>query len=400
MSKKSTNVLILTSTYPRWTRDTTPGFVADFATHIASEVDNVYVLAPHFKGAAHHETTGNVHVTRYRYFLPASAENIAYSGGAVSKIKKTPVYAVKLLCFMAALFFSTLYMSLAKNISVINAHWLVPQGFAGLLVKFITGHKLVITIHGGDVLSLNGKYMRMVKSFILRHADTVCVNSSVTKEACLSLYNRDYEVIPMGINFAHYQAAQPSAELIARYNLNDFTLLFVGRLAKEKGVIYLLQAVKLLKEAGASFKTLIVGSGPLEDELETYIRDNNLDDVVTMVGWIDSSELPQYYATANIYVGPSLHEAQGLVFLEALATGLPVVTTDQGGMKDFIRNGENGFMVPAESPKALFDVLSQLYNDRELLRTLHSQAAASISDTYSWDTVTANYIPLLKEPLS
>jgi len=397
MAKKPTNILILTSTYPRWDHDSTPGFVADFAAHIAPNVDNVYVLAPHFASAAHRETTGNVHVARYRYFFPASAENIAYSGGAVSKIKKTPVYAVKLLCFMAALFFSTLYTSLTKNISVINAHWLVPQGFAGLLVKFITGHKLVITIHGGDVLTLNGKYMRIIKSFILRHADTVCVNSSVTKDACVSLYDRDYEVIPMGINFERYQAVQPSAELAACYNLNDFTILFVGRLAKEKGVIYLLQAAKLLKDAGASFKTLIVGSGPLEDELKAYIRDNNLTDVVTMVGWVDSSELPQYYATATVYVGPSLHEAQGLVFLEALATGLPVVTTDQGGMKDFIRNGENGFMVPAQSPQALFDILARLYNDRSLLYTLHQQAASSVAGTYSWDAVTKAYVPLLKD---
>lgn len=396
MKLSNATLFILTSTYPRWERDTTPGFVADFATKIAPQFKTVHVLAPHYKAAATHETHDNVHITRYRYFWPTSRETIAYNGGAVSKIKKTPLYALQLLCFMASLFFHTLCITIFKRATVINAHWLVPQGFVGVLVKFLTGRKLVITIHGGDVLSLNGGIMRRIKRFTLRHADVVCVNSSVTKAACISLYQRDYVVIPMGIDAERFSSAVASTALKKQYGLNDFTLLSVGRLSREKGVEYLLQAAKVLKESGKKFKVLIVGSGPLEADLKRYIADNDLDKSVRMTGWVDSSELPVYYKTANVMVGPSLFEAQGLVFLEALAAGLPVITTNAGGTKDFVKNGVNGFLVDIKSPEQIVDKVTTLYNDRELLQTMSQTAPHSIREKYSWKAVTTHYTAVLK----
>lgn len=389
-------LLLLTSTYPRWPHDTTPGFVADFASNIAGHVSYIHVLAPHYIGAARHETTDNLAVTRYRYFLPASAEDIAYNGGAISKIKATPLYAIKLVCFMTALFFNTLILTIRHRITIINAHWLIPQGFVGVLVKFLTRRTLVITVHGGDVLSLNGTYMNLVKRFTLRHADIVCVNSSVTKAACKTLFDRDYVVIPMGIDIDRFHAASPSKTLKKRYGLKNFTILFVGRLSREKGVIYLLEALVKLKTTGKDFKALIVGTGPLAKELQTYITAHALQGEVTIVGWVDNSDLPRYYSTADIMVGPSLHEAQGLVFLEALAAGLPVITTNQGGMQDFMKDGENGFMVPPESSDTLYQKLVTLYDDRALLRAMAKNAASSVKQRYSWNAVTKRYVAVFK----
>jgi glycosyltransferase involved in cell wall biosynthesis len=390
-------ILILTSTYPRWEHDSTPGFVADFTRAIAPSVNQVYVLAPHYKAARLRESTGAVHVRRFRYFLPTSAETIAYNGGGVSKIKATPLYAIKLLCFIFALFISALTATLRRRVTIINAHWLIPQGFVGVLVKFLTGRKLVITVHGSDVLALNGKVMRTVKRFSLRHADIVYVNSSVTEAACQSLYQRDYLRIPMGIDIDRYAKATADSALKSRYSLSGFTILFVGRLSEEKGIIYLLEALKQLSDSGATFKALVIGSGPLEQQLADFITRHQLEDVVIMVGWVDSSDLPRYYASADVLVGPSLHEAQGLVFLEALATGLPVITTDQGGMIDFITNGENGLIVPARDPAALQSALQQLIDNPALLADLRVRAAPSVSHEYAWETVAMRYIKSWRE---
>ena len=399
MKLTDARLLILTSTYPRWNHDATPGFVADFARGVAPHFKAVHVLAPHYPAAAIHEATDNLHVTRYRYFWPASQQTIAYNGGAVSKIKKTPFYALQLLCFMASLFFHTLFITLTKRITIINAHWLIPQGFVGVLVKFLTGRKLVITIHGSDVLSLNGGIMRKIKRFTLRHADVVCVNSSVTKAACVSLYQRDYTLIPMGIDVERFAEAVASTKLKKQYNLGDFTILCVGRLSEEKGIIYLLQALKTLQASGKAFKALIVGSGPLETDLRRYITDNELTKSVIMTGWVDNSELPAYYKTADIMVGPSLHEAQGLVFLEALAAGLPVITTTAGGTKDFVKNSRNGFLVEPQSPDQIVDKLTTVYNDRSLLQQLAAAAPGSVREKYSWKAVTTRYTHIFKELL-
>lgn len=386
------NVLILTSTYPRWNQDTTPGFVADFAKGIAPFLDHVYVLAPHYKGAAQREKSNNLYVKRYRYFFPAAAQNIFYNGGAVTKISRTLSYALKVVCFMIALFFNTLFYTLRYNVTIINAHWLIPQGFVGVLVKFVTGRTLAVTVHGSDVLNLNSHYMKKIKRFTLRHADLVYVNSSTTQAACRSLYERDYILIPMGIDVAHFRSAKHSKQLAERHGLGNFTILFVGRLSEEKGVIYLLEALALLKASGRNCKTLIIGDGPLAKNLQSYIEVHDLTSDVTMVGWIENSKLASYYATADILVGPSLYEAQGIVFLEALASGLPVITTDEGGMADFIKDGRNGFMVPAKSARALYDSILTLYDDRDLLKKLKSQAAASVTDKYSWKSVTERYV--------
>jgi glycosyltransferase involved in cell wall biosynthesis len=399
MKLADATLLILTSTYPRWNHDTTPGFVADFARGVAPSFKAVHVLAPHYPAAAQHETSDNLHVMRYRYFWPASQQTIAYNGGAVSKIKKTPLYALQLLCFMASLFFHTLLLTLTRRVTIINAHWLVPQGFVGVLIKFLTGRKLVITIHGSDVLSLNGGIMRKIKRFTLRHADIVCVNSSVTKAACQSLYTRDYILAPMGIDIERFAGASSSHTLEKQYGLGGFTILSVGRLSEEKGVEYLLQALKTLQASGKRFKALIVGSGPLETKLQQYITDNNLAQSIIMTGWVDNSELPTYYKTADIMVGPSLHEAQGLVFLEALAAGLPVITTTAGGTKDFVKNNINGYLVKPQSPDQIIDKLMAVYNDRALLQKLSQAAPGSVREKYSWKAVTTRYIRTFKDLL-
>jgi len=391
MAKKEKNVLILTSTYPRWEDDATPPFVQEFATRIAKKVTRVYVLAPHYYQTMQREVSNGVYLKRFRYFFPETSETIAYGGGAATKIKKTPLYAMKLLFFMTSLFFNTLFFTVRYNITIINAHWLIPQGFVGVLVKLLTGHTLVITVHGSDVLILNGRYMRRVKRFILYHADSVYVNSSVTEEACRSLYEREYLNIPMGVSMEKFQTGDPG-RVVAKYHLKHFTLLFVGRLAEEKGLTYLLEALSLLKSSGRVCKALIVGTGPLERELRTYIKKHSLQDVVDMIGWVSQDDLPSFYSAADVFVGPSLREAQGIVFIEALAAGLPVVTTDRGGMKDFIHNGENGFMVGGGDAKALFHTLAMLYDNPTVVEKLSSQAASSIQEGYSWDSTIERYM--------
>jgi glycosyltransferase involved in cell wall biosynthesis len=398
--EKRSSILILTSTYPRWKHDTTPGFVADFASHVAQHAGDVYVLAPHYKHAVSHEDSDNLHVKRYRYFFPAVGEDILYNGGGATKIQRTPLYAVKLLCFMVSLFFNTLYFTLRHNITVINAHWIVPQGLVGVFVARLTSRPLAITVHGSDILGLNGKHMQRIKRFILRRADKVYVNSSVTQTACMELYKRDYLLIPMGINATHFQLKPSQTHLKKLYHLHGFTILFVGRLTGTKGVIYLLEALGLLKSADIQYKALIVGTGPLETELQAYIDDNGLSDDVTMVGWVKQDDLPEYYAAADIFVGPSLYEAQGLVFIEALAAGLPVIGTTQGGMKDFVVNGENGLLIAPKSSQELYEALSKLHDDRSLLKAMAAQAAPSVRRAYSWDTVTEKYLSSWSEYLS
>lgn len=391
------NTLITASTYPRWKNDSTPDFVQQLARILQQRRGGMVVLAPHSPTAKVSENDHGIRVVRYRYFFPSVFQDIAYSGGAVYKIKKTPLYALKLIGLVASQFVYTLGLVLAKKVYVINAHWIVPQGFLAILVKMITRRKVITTVHGSDIYSLNGRIMNSIKRFTLKHSDVVCVNSVATRDACLRVFNREYEVIPMGVHMDRFFPLNVLSEkLVRKYKTTDFTILFVGRLSEVKGVEHLLKALNGLSKSGKKFNAIIAGDGPLRQSLEQYVRTNKLSSNVKFIGWISQDNLNEYYNLADVFVGPSLSEAQGLVFVEALAAGTPVVATKVGGIVDIVHDGENGLLVSPASADELETALGRLIEDRKLLRSCTASTRDSVVDRFSWDSVAGRYIKIME----
>jgi phosphatidylinositol alpha-1,6-mannosyltransferase len=393
-------LLVLTSSFPRWPGDNTTPFVLQFAENMSRDYGSVLVVAPHHRGAAVSEQLDDhLAVRRFRYFLPYAQEDVAYGGNAVSRVKKTPLYALKLALFMASSFAAVI----AARARIINVHWLIPQGLVATMVKRITGARVVVTVHGGDVLSLNGGLLRKVKRFILERADAVVANSAFTAAACTALYDgRDYEVIPMGIDTGRFSAGPRSAALVREHGLDDFTILFVGRLTEDKGLVYLVEALHLLQRSGIGFKALVVGSGDQQAELERRVQEFGLGDRVIFLGWVANDDLADYYNTADVFVGPSVvgskgwQEAVGLVFVEALATGLPVISTRTGGIPDVVDDGVTGFLVDQRSPEQIFERLRTLHDDRALLRAMGERGRATVEQRFSWKTVTQRYAEIFE----
>lgn len=384
-------ILITASTYPRWDNDATPGFVEQFAKNIKRRNTDVYVIAPHAYGAKKNEVKDGVVIHRYHYFIPPKAQTIMYDGGAVNKINKTPTYAVKVVLLLVSQFLNVLRLTYTNKITVINAHWAIPQGFVAVFVKIITGKKIVLTVHGGDIFNLNGKIMTAVKKFVLKHSDVVCPNSEATMLACKSIYDRSYEIIPMGIYMDKFTVQSPSIELKKAHSVKGFTMLYVGRLADVKGVKYLLEAATILKQKGKEFTVIIVGEGPLRNEFRQYIDMNGLETYVHLVGWVSSDQLNEYYSIADLFVGPSLSEPQGLVFVEALATGTPVLATKVGGIPGIVTNGVTGYLVPPKSAKKIAEKVEYLIDNPKILAHMADTARNSVVNKFSWENTTARY---------
>jgi glycosyltransferase involved in cell wall biosynthesis len=159
-----------------------------------------------------------------------------------------------------------------------------------------------------------------------------------------------------------------------------------------KGVVYLLEALSHLKESGRAAKAIIIGTGPLENELRSYVEKHDLQEDVVFNGWVDQSKLPAYYATADVFAGPSLYEAQGLVFVEALASGIPVITTVGNGPDDFVEDSVNGYLVKPKSSQELFEKLTQLYDNPALLRRMKAAAPVAVNEKFAWKTAADSYI--------
>ncbi|GGL28976.1 glycosyltransferase [Phycicoccus endophyticus] len=379
------------STFPRWAGDAVPAFVLEHVRALAPRVASVEVVAPHYPGAATRESLGEVAVRRFRYWWPASGETVAYGqygGGALAAAKGVALT----LAQVAAM------TRMMGRVDVVNAHWLVPQGFAAVLAGRLRRRPVVVSVHGGDVFTLTGGLSRKVKQWTLRRADAVVANSSATLEVCRSLQERDYEVIPMGVEDRY---AQPGAAPAT----GGFRLLFVGRLADGKGVDDAIRAVGRARRAGVDVELVVAGDGPLRSDLEELARAEEVAPSVTFLGWVDAEDLPGHLAAAHAFIGPShttergWREAYGLVFVEAALAARPAIGTRNGGITDIVVDGETGLLVPERDVEALAGAIATLAADRATAQEMGRCARRRALATMTWPAVAERYARVLDRVL-
>ncbi len=188
-----------------------------------------------------------------------------------------------------------------------------------------------------------------------------------------------YKIIPPGIDLKRFAKAKP----LESFKDSKLNILFVGRLDDRKGLIYLLKAFRLIKQEFTNARLVVVGSGPKEGEAKRFVKKYHLRDV-EFVGFVESETLPRYYTSADIFCSPATHgESFGIVLIEAMAAGLPVVAFDNQGHRCVLRKD---FLVENRDVEALAKkLLSFLQSDR--LREKASDWSRREVQKYSWERV-------------
>ena len=182
-------ILVLASTFPRWKNDATPRFVYNLSERLASQY-GIIVLSPHHSKAKKKEIMGKLDVRRFSYFKPESMQRLCYEGGMIPNMKKNFLARMQLPLLIISEFFSAYNLIKKENISMIHAHWILPQGFVAAILKKIFGIPLVVTIHGSDLFPLKSFIFRRLQSFVLGNADFVTVNSIATKNELIKRFPR------------------------------------------------------------------------------------------------------------------------------------------------------------------------------------------------------------------
>ncbi len=194
----------------------------------------------------------------------------------------------------------------------------------------------------------------------------------------------DYKVIPNGVDLRRFQDVQP----VARYRDDTLNIFFVGRFESRKGLMYLLKAYRVLRQRGYRCRLLVAGSGPQEREARRYIATRRLKDV-ELLGRISDEDKARYFATADVYVSPATgQESFGIVLLEAMAAGTPIVCSDIHGYKGVVRRGEQALLVPPRDVRALVDAIARVLDDPQL-RARMSAAGRERAVQFSWESITA-----------
>jgi glycosyltransferase involved in cell wall biosynthesis len=234
---------------------------------------------------------------------------------------------------------------------VINTHFAVPTGPLGELLSRLYKVPNVLSVHGGDLFDPSKRssphrhvWLRMPIARLLRQADALVGQSRNTLQHVQELYGvqRSAQLIPLGIE---RPAAAPHAERGA-FGLPDdaFVLVTVGRIVPRKATVRLVQALRASGVKNAHL--LIVGDGPDAGAVRAAAAEAGVADRVHLVGQVPEERKHQALSVADVFVSTSQHEGFGLVFLEAMAFGLPVVCFDHGGQTDFLVDGETGCLLP------------------------------------------------------
>jgi phosphatidylinositol alpha-mannosyltransferase len=192
----------------------------------------------------------------------------------------------------------------------------------------------------------------------------------------------DYKVIPNGVDVPRFAGAVP----IARWQDGVPNVLFVGRLEPRKGVLDLLKAHRILRKTGSGNRLLIVGSGPQEREARRYVATRGLQEV-EFLGRVSDAEKAQLFRTVDVYASPATGgESFGIVLLEAMAAGAPIVASDIHGYKGVVRRDREGLLVPPHEPKELAKAIARLLGDPDL-RAQMSTAGRLRAEQFSWPRV-------------
>ena len=194
----------------------------------------------------------------------------------------------------------------------------------------------------------------------------------------------DYKVIPNGVDAERFRRSVP----LARWQDGTRNLLFVGRFEPRKGLLDLLKAYRVLRKTGCHCRLLVVGGGPQEREARRYVATRRLVGV-EFLGRVSDDEKTQLFRTADVFVAPATgRESFGIVLLEAMAAGAPIVASDIHGYKGVLRRGREGLLVPPHEPKQLAASISRILEDRDLAAGM-SAAGLVRAEEFSWPRVTA-----------
>jgi glycosyltransferase involved in cell wall biosynthesis len=358
---------------------------------------DVKVLCPSAKGAKRAEKMDNVVVVRFRY-APNAFETLVHNGGIVNNIRSNPWKVALLPTFVFAQFVTALWLCLRSRPDVIHAHWLIPQGVVAAVISKCFCRKIpfLVTSHGTDLWSFKGRAFKFIKGWVAHRASIVAVVSNAMKKELVDQVGevRNLVVAPMGVDLAN-QFRPITHETGSRRQI-----ISVGRLIEAKGVEYLIRALPNLVKKFPDSKALIVGDGPDKARLQGIAKKVGAADYCEFMGKVSNSELPDLYRSSAVFVAPFLQEGLGLVCIEALGCGCPVVVSDIPAIADVVEHSGNVHLVPIQDSGAICDAVTNVFMNLDVELSTAKHSHSPLFARFDWSSVSVNYFKLLERASS
>tara|TARA_Y100001970_G_scaffold294299_1_gene450046 strand:+ start:341 stop:1519 length:1179 start_codon:yes stop_codon:yes gene_type:complete len=303
---------------------------------------------------------------------------------------------------------SIAYYVIKKEIDLIHAHRTIPAGYHAALIGRLFKIPLVITAHGDDILTVPeikyginlNKKSKKQSLYALRNADAVIALNEGMKDEMLKLGTNSEKIytIPIGINLSSLKNNKKPAQKRNRGK----NLVAVGRNHPVKGYENLIKAIAIVVKNNSDVQCTIIGKGTFK--LNNLVSELGLQDNINLINQVDNFiergmplKLKKFFNASDVYISSSLSESFSLSILEAMAMGLPVISTDTIGARGLIDNNINGYIVPVDNIEIMARKIIYLINNYKLQKSFGEQARSKAKNRiFSWQDIALKHLEIYK----
>ncbi len=342
----------------------------------------------------------------------------------INGVSVMPCYSTDWLFPLDNWFFNRSLTKKAASIDadVFEAHAVSGYGFPRRLKELGVNKPLIHTIHGvladeyeqakqsehqsfrGKIANRFMRHLAKLEGETARNASLIISISRYSLEKIQQHYGINaskIRIVPNGVDVEKFKPTENVDAARRQFGLgNEPCVLFVGSLIPRKGLPFLVEAAKKIVKEQAQTKFLIVGEGPMKNQLAASLEAANLSGNFILLGNLKEDALLAAYSSADLFVLPSIQEGQGIVLLEAQATAKPVVAFDVGGVKEAVRNGETGLLVKRGNIKELADATLKLLSDDSLRKKMGGNGRRFVTENFTWDICAQKMLQVYREALA
>lgn len=390
-------VLFVTSTFPRSETDDQVPWLLELALVLRDTGVDLEVLTPTYAGLESHEVHG-ILVHRYRYFTK-KREVVTHEAGAMNNMVGRRDLMLPAFSLVGAGMAAAARLCRNRGYDVIHSHWPLPMGLPAQAGAWTakSNPRLVATFHGAEVALAKRKvHYQPVLRRLTRNLDAAIANSTSTAATVRELTGVEATVIPFGPPRGAVNLDRAPEE--AEATEDDLPIvLAVGRMIERKGFPVLVRAAKRLRGRA---RVVIVGGGEYEPVVHREIERHEVGDVVRLAGRLSNEELSELYGRCAVFCLPAVVDSRGeteglgVVLIEAMSHGKPVVASRLGGIVDAVENGQNGLLVPPDDPTTLADTLLRVAEDKELANHLGEAGRERAKKLFSWESIAERHLAL------
>lgn len=378
------NILHLVTAYRRDRNDIITPWLVDMLKY-QSKNHRVSVFTSNYRKTPLMQRDGRVDIHRFNY-APSTMQCMSHDMTINDFLRKHVNYYFILPLFFIMGMIKLLKLTRKKHIKIITIHWPFPMALMYLPVMKFINVKTVNVWYGAEMKVLGSRtgLLGNLFGFIARKAHYNVVISSHTGKLLENIAgNVDMSVIPYGVHIKPLKIFQ-----------KESYILCAGRLVERKGIKYLIEAMKFVKH---DYKLIIAGDGPLRPMLQKQIDEMQLSRRVKMKGYVSDGELNRLYEHASVFVLPAIYdrkgdtEGLGMVLVEAICKGTPVVATGIGGIRDIVIDGKTGLFSKEKDSRDIAEKINLLIDNEALRDKLTENAYKHIEKYFSIQRISGKF---------